>query len=52
MHPLSARPTGRGGVGCLEGARSGIRSKDAFDTDPLDGTELFDWACTEVISLP
>jgi len=49
---IAARPTGRGGVGCLEGARSGIRSKDAFDTDPLDGTELFDWACTEVISLP
>jgi hypothetical protein len=49
---IAARPTGRGGVGCLEGARSAIRSKVPFDTDPLDGTELFDWACTEQIALP
>lgn len=49
---IAGRPTGRGGVGCLEGPRSGIRSKEPFDTDPLDGTALFDWACTETLVLP
>jgi hypothetical protein len=49
---IAARVTGEGGVGCLSGARSGIRSKMPFDVDPLDGTELFDWACTEQIVLP
>ena len=48
---IAARPTGEGGVGRLQGARSGIRSKEAFDIDPLDGAELFDWACTEVVAL-
>jgi hypothetical protein len=49
---IAARSTGEGGVGSLAGARSGIRSKTPFDVDPLDGTELFDWACTEQIVLP
>ncbi|MGI4881257.1 MAG: hypothetical protein ACRYG4_27665, partial [Janthinobacterium lividum] len=48
---VAARPTADGEVGRLHGARSAIRSKDAFDVDPLDGTELFDWACTEVVQL-
>jgi hypothetical protein len=48
---IAARTTGGGGVGSLEGPRSGIRSKEPFDTDPLDGTELFDWACAEQITL-
>jgi len=48
---IAARTTGAGGVGNQEGARSGIRSKEAFDVDPLDGAELFDWACTEQVIL-
>jgi hypothetical protein len=49
---IAARTTGGGGVGSQEGARSGIRSKEPFDVDPLDGAELFDWACTEQVILP
>lgn len=49
---IASRLTGAGGNGRLEGARSGIRSKEPFDTDPLDGTLLFDWACMEEIVLP
>jgi hypothetical protein len=49
---IAARTTGAGGVGSQEGARSGIRSKEPFDIDPLDGAELFDWACAEQIMLP
>ena len=49
---IATRTTGAGGVGCLEGARSAIRSKEPFDTDPIDDAELFDWACSEQINLP
>jgi hypothetical protein len=48
---IAARTTGSGGVGNQEGARSGIRSKEAFDFDPLDGADLFDWACAEQVIL-
>jgi hypothetical protein len=49
---VAARATGEGGVGCGQGPRSAIRSRDPFDVDPLDGTELFEWACTEELKLP
>jgi hypothetical protein len=49
---VAARTTGEGGVGCLQGPRSAIRSKESFDVDPLDGTALFDWACMEQVVLP
>ncbi len=49
---IAGRTTGGGGVGNREGARSGIRSKEPFDIDPLDGAELFDWACSEQVGLP
>jgi len=48
---IAARPTGAGGNGCLEGARSGIRTRHPFDTDPLDGTALFQWACSEAVDV-
>ncbi len=48
---IAARTTGGGGVGSRDGARSGIRSREPFDVDPLDGTELFDWACSEQVVL-
>ncbi|MGX5844171.1 hypothetical protein ACWGTI_25975 [Mesorhizobium sp. ArgA1] len=49
---IAARTTGEGGVGSRHGARSGIRSSAPFDVDPLDGAELFDWACSEQVVLP
>ncbi|MET3524072.1 hypothetical protein [Mesorhizobium abyssinicae] len=49
---IAARTTGGGGVGSHHGARSGIRSSEPFDVDPLDGCELFDWACSEQVVLP
>lgn len=58
---LSGTPTGlrprawiaaRGaGSGNISGPRSAIRSSVAFDTDPNDGSVLYDWACQEEIVL-
>jgi hypothetical protein len=38
-------------VGPVDGVRSGIRATTAYDTDPLDSTALYHWACTEHVKL-
>ena len=48
---VALQPNEERGDGQPHGARSAIRSRDAFDIDPLDGTQMFDWACTEVVDL-
>lgn len=61
---LSGTPTGlrprifvaarapEGGSGALTGNRSAIRSAAPFDTAPLTGVDLYQWACQQVINLP
>ena len=48
---IAARRTNGGGIGRIDGPRSGIRSQDPYDTDPQTGSPLFDWACTEEVTL-
>jgi len=48
---IAARFTGANNCGRHEGARSGIRSKQPYYTDPREGTELYDWACTQVVGI-
>lgn len=45
------RPGGSGS-GAERGARSAIRSAEAFDADPLTGVTQYHWACQEQIILP
>lgn len=40
-----------GGSGNISGPRSAIRSSASFDTDPSDGSLLYDWAPQEEIAL-
>jgi hypothetical protein len=62
---LAAAPTGKNprltvaayrpggtGSGATNGARSGIRSSTAIDTDALTGITQYHWACQEQIILP
>lgn len=49
---IAAVPTVRGSTGNLTGARSAIRSRRPFDHDPLDGTDLYDWACIQELPVP
>jgi hypothetical protein len=49
---IAARPTGNFGCGKHEGARSGIRSRDALEFDSLDNQPIYNWACTEMIDVP
>ena len=43
--------TEAGPAGSQSCARSAIRARHAYDIDPLDGTELFEWACTQIFEL-
>ena len=49
---IAAIPTVRGSTGNLTGARSAIRSRRPFDHDPLDGVDLYDWACMQELPVP
>ena len=48
---VASRSTGGAGCGRFEGVRSGIRSLHAFDVDPKDGAQLYDWACSEAVDI-
>lgn len=49
---IAVVPTVRGASGNLQGARSAIRSRRPFDKDPLDGTDLYQWACAQEFNVP
>ena len=49
---IAAVPSVKGSTGNLTGARSAIRSRRPFDQDPLDGVDLYDWACTQELAVP
>ncbi|MGX5832029.1 hypothetical protein [Mesorhizobium sp. 43Arga] len=48
---IAARITGTN-CGRHEGARSGIRAKVPYYVDPHDNTEMYDWACSEIVDFP
>ncbi len=49
---IASRLTGKFGCGRLEGARSGVRSREVLEIDPQDGQKIYKWACTEVVDVP
>ena len=48
---IAAVPTVPNSTGNLTGARSAIRSRRPFDQDPLDGVDLYDWACIQDLAV-
>jgi hypothetical protein len=46
---VAARSSGNGGVGRISGARCAVRAAAPVEQDPVSGTPIYDWACTEVV---